>query len=276
MTVRLDDQVAIVTGASAGIGRAITRAFVERGAKVAGMARRPEPGAELEAELGPAFRFVPGDVTEPAACRRLVEATVDAFGRADVLVNNAGYGLPVNRVEDTTDEDWRAMLDANLTSCFNMCRAVLPTMQAQAKGLIVNLSSFAGEQALAYMAPYAAAKAGLVQLTKVVAVENRDRGVRANAVIIGAVPTKQSHDTAREVAKFLRGPEFVPDREKPIGSFAGVRMSAESVARTIAALCCDDASELTGATIALDRGFSAGWLSSTLLELVAGQAVDWP
>jgi len=276
MTVRLEGQIAVVTGATAGIGRAITRTFVERGATVVGMARRPEPGAELEVELGDGFRFVSGDVTAPADCRRLVQTALDRFGRVDLLVNNAGYGLPVNRVEDVTDEDWHGMIDANLTSCFNMCRAVLPVMQTQAKGLIVNLSSFAGEQALAYMAPYAAAKAGLVQLTKVVAVENRDRGVRANALIIGAVPTQQSHDTAREVAKFLRGPDFAPDRSKPIGSFAGVRMKAESVARTIAALCSEDAAELTGATIALDRGFSAGWLSSTLLELVACQAIDWP
>jgi NAD(P)-dependent dehydrogenase (short-subunit alcohol dehydrogenase family) len=276
MTTRLDGKIAVVTAATAGIGRAIATTFVQRGATVVGMARSPGPGAELEAELGDGFTFVAGDVTRSPDCNRLAQTALDRFGHIDICVNNAGGGLPLNRVENVSDDDWQTIIGFTLSSCFMMCRAVLPSMQSRRSGVIVNLASFAGEQGLTFMGPYAAAKAGVIQLTKVIAVENRDLGIRANTLVVGAVATDQSRDTGKAVSGFLKGPGFVPDKTKSIGAFANVRMDPEAVARTVALVCGDDAAELTGATIAVDRGFSAGWLSATLLDLVATQSIDWP
>jgi NAD(P)-dependent dehydrogenase (short-subunit alcohol dehydrogenase family) len=276
MPARLDNKVAIVTGATAGIGKAITETFCGRGATVVGMARRPGPGAELEASLGGAFSFIQGDVSDVADCTGLVQTAIERFGRVDLLINNAGYGLPLARVESILDTDLDAIMGVTFRSCLAMCRAVLPGMQRQESGTIVNFASFAGVEALSHMGAYGAAKAAVIQLTKVIAVENRDRGIRANVVVVGSVGTEQSRDTGLEMAKIMRGPDFVPDPNRPPGVFGGARMHPDAVARAVATLCDDDAAELTGAVIAVDRGFSAGWLASTALLLRSGQLIQEP
>jgi NAD(P)-dependent dehydrogenase (short-subunit alcohol dehydrogenase family) len=274
MPARLDGKIAVVTGATAGIGKAIVEAFCDRGATVVGMARRPEPGAALEAAQGGAFVFVKGDASRTEDCERLVRTTVERYGRVDLLVNNAGYGLPLGRVESISDDDLDAIMGVTFKSCFAMSRAALPVMQRQRSGVIVNFASFAGVEALSHMGAYGAAKAAVIQLTKVIAVENRDNGIRANVLVVGSVGTEQSRDTGLEMARIMRGPDFVPDPTRPPGVFGGSRMEADAVARAIAMLCDDDAAEVTGAVVAIDRGFSAGWLASTALLLRSGQLIQ--
>ena len=274
MPARLDDKVAVITGATAGIGRALSQTFCERGAKVIGMARRPEPGAELEAALDGSFRFVAGDASITDDCVRAVHVAMEKHGRVDLLINNAGYSLPLARVEAITDDHLDAIMGVTFKSCFAMCRTTLPIMQRQRTRMILNFATFAGVKTLSHMNAYGAAKAAVIHLTKVIAVENRDAGIRANALVVGSVGTEQSRDAGLEMAKIVRGPDFVPDLTRPPNAFDSARMKPEAVARATAMLCDDDAAELTGAVVAIDRGFSAGWLASTALLLRSGQLIQ--
>lgn len=271
MTVRLDDRVVLLTGATAGIGKAVATLCAERGARVVGMARRPLPGKVLADEIaadGGEFTFVAGDVSSGADCGRAVETALERYGRIDAVVNNAATTMPLARVERIADEDWASILDVTLSGTMRMARVAVPVLRAQGDGTIINVASLAAVQGLAHFGAYAAAKAGVVQLTRVLAVENLDAGVRANALVVGSVATDQAAGAGRAMATFVRGPDWTPPQDpKRGGPLAGSRMQPVDAARAIALLCSDDAREITGATIALDRGFSAGWLSSALLHL---------
>jgi NAD(P)-dependent dehydrogenase (short-subunit alcohol dehydrogenase family) len=142
-------------------------------------------------------------------------------------------------------------------------------MQSRQEGVIINIASFAGVQGLVQHGAYGAAKAGLIQLTKVLAVENFGRGVRANAVIMGSVATEGNEAARASIAEGAHGHDWVPGRSRG-GPLAPARMQPVDAARAVAVLCSDDAREITGASIAVDRGYSAGWLAATLIQLGVG------
>jgi NAD(P)-dependent dehydrogenase (short-subunit alcohol dehydrogenase family) len=265
MTVMLNGRVVLLTGATSGIGRGIATLFVERGANVVGMARRAELGEALAKQLdgtSGSFFFVRGDITQEDDCQRVVEAAYQRHGRIDVLINNAANtGVLRGRVEEATDEEWARSIDTDLTGTFRMCRSVLPLMHRQGDGTIVNISSFAGVQGLIRHGAYGAAKAGVIQLTRVLAVENVAYGVRANAVIMGSVNTEGSN--ARRSSN-SRGP------------LNAMRMEPADAARAIAILCTEDARSITGSTLAVDRGYTAGWHFSTLIQLGANGLLPDP
>jgi NAD(P)-dependent dehydrogenase (short-subunit alcohol dehydrogenase family) len=182
--------VAIVTGSSKGIGLAIARAFVERGDEVAVSARS---AAELEGAaglLGHADRVltVPADVRDPADAERLVAETVRRFGGLDVLVNNAGVGRFAN-VADMSIDDWRQVLDTNLSGVFYCTRAALPEMRRRGGGYIINISSLAGKNAFTGGAAYCASKAGLDQFSEALMQEVRHDNIRVSYVMPGSVAT---------------------------------------------------------------------------------------
>src|SRR3954447_23812078 len=201
MTVHLEGRVILVTGTSTGIGHALARVLTERGAKVVGMARRSEPNEALAQELGDAFTFVQGDITDSASCRHVVQQAINRHGRIDVLINNAAKGTPLKRMEDYTDEEFSAYLDTTLAGVWRMCREVVPVMRRQQSGLILSVSSTGGAEggACAHFSAYGAAKAGVHQLMRVIAIENLDAGIRTSTLVMGGVDTPMAAEAIEDV-----------------------------------------------------------------------------
>lgn len=185
----LDGRVAIITGGGTGIGRGAALVLAEHGADIVLSARRSGPleetAAEIEA-LGRRALAVPADVTSAAECRRIVDATIEAFGRVDIVVNNAG-GAETKSVMRWTDDEWHQVLDLNLGSVWFLSRAAAPHMIEQGKGAIVNISSGASLLAMPQAAPYGAAKAAVNSLTGALAAAWTPKGIRVNAIAVGAV-----------------------------------------------------------------------------------------
>jgi NAD(P)-dependent dehydrogenase (short-subunit alcohol dehydrogenase family) len=185
----LEGRVAIITGGGTGIGRGAALVLAEYGADVVLAARRPEPleatAGEIEA-LGRRALAVPTDVTTPQQCQRLVDATLEEFGRVDILVNNAG-GAQTKSLMKWTEEEWYHVVALNLGSVWFLSRYAAKPMLEQGKGSIVNISSGASLLSMPQAAPYGAAKAGVNNLTGSMAAAWTRKGVRVNTIAVGAV-----------------------------------------------------------------------------------------
>jgi NADP-dependent 3-hydroxy acid dehydrogenase YdfG len=187
----LAGQVAIVTGAGRGIGRAIAERFASEAADLVLASRTPrdlEAVAKDVERAGMRALVVPTDVTDDAAVERLVERAVDAFGRIDILVTAAGVAS-FGPVAEATARDWDAMLAVNLRAVMTCCRAVLPPMLARRRGTIINVASIAASRPIPGAAAYTATKAGVVGWSRVLAEELRAGGVRVGVLVPGAVDT---------------------------------------------------------------------------------------
>jgi NAD(P)-dependent dehydrogenase (short-subunit alcohol dehydrogenase family) len=189
--LRLAGQVVLVSGASRGIGRAVALAFAREGARVALLARGRGDlelvARAIESDGGSAL-VVPGDAAEEDTARRAVEEALGRFGRLDCLVTAQGAGA-FGPIEASRVQDWDAMLRANLTATYLLCRAALPAMLAAGQGTIVALVSLAAVRAIPGCAAYTASKAGVLGLVRALAAEVRGRGVRVAALSPGAVDT---------------------------------------------------------------------------------------
>ena len=190
--------VGIVTGGSKGIGLAIARAFLDRGMQVAISARNDAELQEAVRQLGAAdpsqapgagrILAVRADVREAGDAQRLIDETVKRFGGVDVLVNNAGVGKFAH-VADMTLDDWRQVIDTNLSGVFYCCRAAIPAMKARGAGFIINISSLAGKNAFTTGAAYCASKAGLNAFSEALMQEVRHDNIRVSYVMPGSVST---------------------------------------------------------------------------------------
>lgn len=244
---QLSGKVALVTGASAGLGAATAKLFAERGATVFGIARDAARMAEVFADI-PGGSFSSVDITSAEACKQAVQDCVDRFGRLDVLANIAGFHKMRHTVS-VTDADWDADLSVNLNGPFYLCRAALPHL-LESGGNIVNVSSIAGVEGEVYSAGYCAAKHGLIGLTRALAVEFTKERLRVNAICPGGMPTAQTTE--------FEAPENADwDLIMRIASPRGF-MQTEDVAKTIAFLASDDAAAIHGAVYRVDNGKGAG------------------
>ncbi len=238
----LTDQVVLVTGASRGIGAAIAVACADAGADVAIGYRQEAGSAEATVAAvrsrGRGAEAFPADLREPDQVDTMIEAVQDRFGKIDGLVNNAGI-IAESRVVDMTVDEWRRVLDLNLTGAFLCSRAVLPGMLHRGSGSIVMISSRLGQIGLAGVAHYSAAKAGLLGLARSLAKEVGPEGVRVNAVAPGVTITDMTTDLLKSEEGRRRLAEL------PAGRFA----TAEDVAATVVFLLTDAASLYHGQTL---------------------------
>jgi 3alpha(or 20beta)-hydroxysteroid dehydrogenase len=245
--MELQDKVVIVTGGARGLGAAFARGIVAAGGRVVIGDLLDDEGASVARELGEAARYVHLDVTSEESWADAVAATVDAFGRIDGLVNNAGISASGQMTAEETTETFRRIIEINLVSVHTGLRAVVPAMRTTGGGSIVNISSAAGLMGMALTSAYGAAKWGVRGLSKVAAVElGRDR-IRVNSVHPGMVLTPMTAPTG-----------IVADEGGfPNNPFQRVGRPEELVGAVLH-LLSDAASYTTGAELAVDGGWTAG------------------
>jgi len=254
----LEGKVAVVTGGGRGIGRAIAKRFAAEGAAVL-VASRTEAELrnvtrEIEQACGKAA-WITADVSREADCARVVAAAEDRLGAVNLLVNNAGDYGPVKPVEEISPEEWDRVIAVHLRAAFLLTRLVLPGMYQRRSGAIVNISSLSAKAAFAWGAPYAAAKAGMLGLTRVTAAEAARRGVRVNAICPGPVTeTKMSQDLGNALAARLEISPEVQLRQFLEGILQGRGQTADEVAAAAVFLASDQASAITGQSLNVDGG----------------------
>lgn len=256
---RLQGKVAVITGAGSGVGRAAMLIFAREGAKVVGVSRTQsnlDETLRLVTDAGGEGIVVSADLSKPEGAQKTVDAAMSAYGRIDILVNNAGVGYnftaeskdSMNDVANTTPEKWHEVMAVNLDSGFYMLRLVIPHMQRQGGGAIVNVTSISGLQGLAGAHTYTAAKGAMINLTRSLCVAYAKDNIRANCVAPGFIAT-------RMVADFL--PLF--DDEKVADSITPMRRpgTPEEMAYGCLYLASDEASYCNGTVLVIDGGTTA-------------------
>jgi len=244
MTQDFAGRVVLITGAARGLGRATAERFIERGAQVAVNVRTRERAETLARELGRNTWPAAGDIRSAQAVRAIVADVVEQFGRLDVLVNNAAIASPT-RIEQLTEEEWRATIDTNLTAAFFCIQAVVPAMKNQSYGRIVNVSSLAGRSVSTLGgAHYTASKAGMLGLSRAAAKELGAHGITVNAVCPGLFDTELVHENA------------TPERLDALSqNFPVARLGQpQEVADLICFLAGDSAGYITGASFDINGG----------------------
>jgi NAD(P)-dependent dehydrogenase (short-subunit alcohol dehydrogenase family) len=253
MPGRLQDQIAIITGAGQGIGEAIARRFVQEGARVVIAEINPQTGSTVAAALrqaGGKVHFVQTDVADTASVERMVEETIAVFGPPSILVNNAG----INVFSDPlllTDAEWTRCFSVDLLGVWHGCKAVLPHMLAAQHGSIVNIASVHAFQIIPHTFPYPVAKHGLLGMTRALAVEYAAQGVRVNAVCPGYILTQINIDY------WNKFPDPAAERARAAARQPMNRIgSVDEVAWPTVFLASGEASFITGAMLVIDGGTS--------------------
>jgi NAD(P)-dependent dehydrogenase (short-subunit alcohol dehydrogenase family) len=253
----LKDKVALVTGSGRGIGRAIARLFAEEGASVFLCARSESELAAAAAEIGKSgpAGFVVADLTREEDVTHLVSAARAKFGKLDILVNNAGHYGPVVPVEEYPLAEFDNVISVHLRAAFLLSKLVLPEMYAHGSGVILNISSLSAKSAFPWGSAYAAAKAGMLGLTRVTAAEAARKGVRVNAICPGPVTeTTMSKELGAVLAKKL-GISPNEQLEGFLNSLLqGRAQTAGEIARAALFLCSEQSSAITGQAINVDGG----------------------
>ena len=254
----LTNKVALITGSGRGIGRVIAKLFATEGASVFLAARTEKELANTAREIakvsGPAA-YLAADLAREHGCERVVAAARESFGRVDILVNNAGHYGPVVPVEEYPLEEFDKVIAVHLRAAFLLSKLVLPEMYARKSGVILNVSSISAKAAFAWGSAYAAAKAGMLGLTRVMAAEAARQGVRVNAICPGPVTeTVMSKELGKTLAKKLA----VSPEEQLKGFLSsllqGRGQTAMEIAQAALFLCSDMSTAMVGQAINVDGG----------------------
>jgi NAD(P)-dependent dehydrogenase (short-subunit alcohol dehydrogenase family) len=263
--MRLDGKVALITGGGSGVGRAAVEMFAREGARVVACgrtaARLEEAIAAVRDEGGDGLALA-ADVSSEEACRDLVRAAHERMGGLDIVVNNAGVGYEyeidhpggMSDVAAAPPESWRDVIAINLSSVYNVCHHALPLLIAAGGGAIVNISSIGGVMGMPDAHAYSAAKAGMVNLTRSMAVAYGPRGIRTNCVAPGGIDTKMiRHRLSAAGDPHLA--EATRYQVSPLGRLA----RPEEIASACLFLASDEASYVNGAILVVDGGTTATW-----------------
>ncbi len=249
--MKFQNQVAIITGSTKGIGKATALLMAAEGAKVVIVGTTEEAGNavvdEIKAAGGEAF-FQKTNVTSAADLDALVSAALDQYGKIDILVNNAGVGGSLANMDQITDEEWDKVLATNLTAPFQIMKRVIPVMEKAGGGKIVNVASMASTAAGRGGIAYTTAKHGVLGLTRQVSLDHGHAGIRVNAVLPGPIDTQM-------IARVLAMPQH-PLNMKIKMSPAGRPGQPEEVAKAILFLASEDSSFIQGAALAVDGGYT--------------------
>jgi NAD(P)-dependent dehydrogenase (short-subunit alcohol dehydrogenase family) len=254
----LQGQTALITGSGRGIGRAIASLFAAEGASVFLCARSHDQLASTAAEIsnrGGQVAFTAADVISEQDCRRIVDAAREKFGPITILVNNAGHYGPVVPVEEYPIADFDRVVAVHLRAAFVLSQLVLPEMYEHEHGVILNISSLSAKSAFSWGSAYAAAKAGMLGLTRVTAAEAARKGVRVNAICPGPVTeTVMSQELGATLAKKIG----VSSEEQLAGFLQSILQgrgqTADEIAHTALFLCSNASSAMTGQSINVDGG----------------------
>ena len=253
--MRLANQVALITGGTSGIGRATALLFAREGARVSITGRDESRGREVMQgieQVGGEALFTAGDVRVAADCERVVQSTLEAFGRVDLLFNNAGVYYP-STILGCSEEEWDTTIDVSLKGTFLMSNLVLPSMIEQGRGVIINNSSGWGVSGGQNAASYCAAKGGVVLLTKAMAIDHGSQGIRVNCICPGDVDTPMLVEDARQQG--MTWEDYLEQAsDRPLERIG----KPEEIASAALFLASDDSSFMTGATLVVDGGGTAG------------------
>ena len=252
--MRLKDKVALITGAASGIGRASALRFAQEGAKVVAVDIQEESADEtavlIRAEGGTATSIY-ADVTDSDAVRRMISAAMEAYGRLDILFNNAGISIR-GTILDMDEESFDQIFAVNVKGVFLGCKEAIPMMKSQGGGVILNTASQMGLVGVEASAVYPATKGAVIQLTRCLALDHAADGIRVNSICPGPIDTP----LARRSREQTGDPEAAL-RER-LGRIPLARIgTAEEIASVAAFLCSDEASFITGAAIVADGGWTA-------------------
>ena len=251
MSQRLKDKVCLITGGGSGIGRATCELFAREGAKVVVADKLLSAARVVAALIGEAAMAIEVDVAQSASVLSMIDATIRDLGRLDVLINNAGYGIPGSVVE-TSEDDWDKLMTVNVNGVFFGCKYAIPVMKQQGGGVIVNTASIVANVGIRNRAAYCASKGAVAALTRAMALDHVNDNIRVNCVAPGTIDTPYFEDIIRkserpqELRRELEARQAMNRLGRP-----------EEIANAFLFLASDESSFSTGSMLIVDGGMTA-------------------
>jgi NAD(P)-dependent dehydrogenase (short-subunit alcohol dehydrogenase family) len=252
--MRVQGKSAIITGAGSGIGEASARLFAAEGARVAVIDWDAAAGEKVAAEIGESAFFLRADVSNPADMEKMANATVEHFGRIDILFNNAGVSC-VGSLHETPEQEWDRVMNVNAKGIYLACKSVVPVMIKQNSGCIINMASGAAVMGLAQRAAYSASKGAVAALTRAMQVDYCRNGIRVNSLLPGTIytPFVEGYLRRHYSDNIDRATENLKKRQ-----LSGTLGTPEDVAFAALYLASDEAKFVYGSGLTVDGGFASG------------------